>query len=373
MREGGAAARDLDVLVPYHEGLYRDLKALFRTVPPGRIACVFFASAEEKAAATGRGGNAHVDYERNAVYAVYSDAVKALGYHEPCHLFDRAARGVRGGGWAFVEGLAVALDGRWSEGGISGGLDDWVIKAVKEGRLFSIDRLPAESRTERTQTTKGTQAEDSVAPGAYAWAGSFVQYLLTAHGWEALDRYRRTGDVGGAFGVGLGELDGAWRRWVVDGEPLAVAPGPPGLRIELPPEWKRDPMGFAEGADPAVAAYLHREGGGHLFVQRHPPGTAGRIAGLYERRARAEGTNVGVLYRGPQTLGESRPERLSLTFEGKDGRPRRTEVYTWDREDGPVSVGIHGPGDDFDRVMESGRRVLRSVKWEIPTENKNHK
>jgi hypothetical protein len=140
----------------------------------------------------------------------------------------------------FLEGTAVA----WSEGlTVDPGAHAPIAGALRSGTLPPASALLGTMgfRTMREHI-------------AYDAAGSFLGYLVFAHGFEPFLTLTRTLDFERAYGASLDELDQAWRTFLKDEVPLDLATWAQSRETYDPVLWP----GYLERKCPKLGG--HREG-----------------------------------------------------------------------------------------------------------------
>ncbi|MDE2290686.1 MAG: hypothetical protein KGL53_01280, partial [Elusimicrobia bacterium] len=148
--------------VRLNEGYYSDLAKFFGRTPGAPVQYYLYRTKDEKVALTGDSANAHNDFATRSVHAVYSESIRAVGYHELAHLFAQAAWG-KTGTRLMGEGLAVWFDGAWWRKPLS----YW------GGRLWRERKVPALAAI----ADGGGRYWETQEDMGYALAGDFFGFL----------------------------------------------------------------------------------------------------------------------------------------------------------------------------------------------------
>lgn len=138
--ENSKAERDILEIAKYQESCYEYICNVLKIEPNFKIEYFLCDSSEE----VGRiFGDAYGDYEPcsgfvdlpNKIYAVYSDALQCIGFHEDAHVISYLIN--RPNSCAIREGLAMYFDRKWW--GIQN--LDWTGYFIKMNQFVSIDQL----------------------------------------------------------------------------------------------------------------------------------------------------------------------------------------------------------------------------------------
>lgn len=173
-----------------HEYYFEELKEIFKTVPDRKITSYVFADSEQKRELMGAG---RADVAKPWLYEIYTE----LGSrdqtlkHEIAHIFT-APFGVtpfkvaNNFNPALIEGIAMAAEGEFDDLPI----DDVVANAYKCGFKVNLDKF----------FNGGFSFFTNSSNLSYAFAGSFVWYLVANNGIEKFKTLYASGDFNAAYG-----------------------------------------------------------------------------------------------------------------------------------------------------------------------------
>lgn len=201
----GPWARDIDLHAEDAEFRWKELADFFAITPSAKITCYLFADAAEKRRHTGAGHTQVAKPWRREIYLQYDSWPHGVIKHELAHVFagefgDPLLHVARRGlviDAGLIEGVAVAAEDRAEHLTLDqsvqvmrrAGLEPPLVQVLGPGfYAFSASR-------------------------AYTLAGSFVRFLIEAHGIERFRvLYQSGGDYVAAYGRPLGELVTEWSR-----------------------------------------------------------------------------------------------------------------------------------------------------------------
>lgn len=227
-----------------HEFRYAQVVAQVGTAPQGKLRSFYFADREQKARWFGARDVEMAKPWRREIYLDHRSFPHGSLRHEIAHavasafgdpVFGVATRYGVLANPGLIEGLAVALD--WP-GSYDRPTPHEAVRAMQElGLQPSIGQLLS------------LQFFSVSAARGYTTAGSFLRFLLDAHGPAALrELYGSGGDFEGAYGVPLATLEAEWRAMLG--------------KIELPPG--------------STEAQRERFRGGSVFARPCPHAIAAR-------------------------------------------------------------------------------------------------
>ncbi len=148
-------------------------------------------------------GNSYAYPRFNAVYAVYSEKIKAIGAHEFNHVIVHNLWG-RQGEKVLSEGFAVYSDNKW-HGHDLHALCNYL---QHEGRLIKISELIKNFSDFSPMTT-------------YPQSGSFIKYLYEKYGVNKLRALWRngTGELPDIYHKTMDDIEKEWLETIVSSEP----------------------------------------------------------------------------------------------------------------------------------------------------------
>ena len=167
-REGTAAEADIAKIAQYQERCFHHICGVLNVLPEWKIEYFLCDSPEEVGENYGD-GEACNGFARlpNKIYAVYSERVQCVGFHEDAHLLSFLIN--RPDCPAIKEGLAMYFDRKWW--GI--GNLDWAGHFLKNGQY-----LPVEKLLDREYFF------DQDCTVTYPIMGAFTDWLISTYGLE---------------------------------------------------------------------------------------------------------------------------------------------------------------------------------------------
>jgi tetratricopeptide (TPR) repeat protein len=201
----GPWARDIDLHAEDAEFRWHELADFFGVTPSGKITCYLFADAAEKRRHTGAGHTQVAKPWRREIYLQHDSWPHGVIKHELAHVF----AGEFGDPLLHVARRGLVID--------AGLIEGVAVAAEDRAEHLTLDQS--------VQVMRRADLEPPLAqvlgPGFYAFsasraytlAGSFVRFLIEAHGIERFRAlYRNGGDYVAAYGRPLGELGAEWSR-----------------------------------------------------------------------------------------------------------------------------------------------------------------
>ena len=181
--ENSKAERDILEIAKYQESCYEYICNVLKIEPNFKIEYFLCDSSEE----VGRiFGDAYGDYEPcsgfvdlpNKIYAVYSDALQCIGFHEDAHVISYLIN--RPNSCAIREGLAMYFDRKWW--GIQN--LDWTGYFIKMNQFVSIDQLLDDDVFFSYDCTI-----------TYPIMGAFTDWLIKTYGVDKYIQFYKCSDV----------------------------------------------------------------------------------------------------------------------------------------------------------------------------------
>ena len=177
--EGGPAERDILDIAAYQESCFEHITYVLGITPDFKIHYYLCDSPEEV-------GRVYGDNEPcnafaampDAVYAVYNDEVKCIGFHEDAHIISYLVK--RPTSPAVREGIAMYFDRKWW--GIQN--LDWTSFFLKSGRYVPVDRL--------LNKEDFCQHDCTIS---YPIVGAFTEWLIARYGMERYLEFYRINDA----------------------------------------------------------------------------------------------------------------------------------------------------------------------------------
>ncbi|MEZ4367403.1 MAG: hypothetical protein R2939_14180 [Kofleriaceae bacterium] len=218
---------DLPLIAADHEFRLRQVSATLGVTPSTKITSFYFANSADKARWLGARRVEMAKPWRHEIYLDHEPFPHASLRHEIAHVvaaefgdpvFGTSARSVLGLPLVFnpgmIEGLAVAVD--WP------GRYDQSLTPHQ-----AVRAMQAQGGEPSVRQLLSLQFLAVASVRGYSTAGSFLRYLLDAHGAAALRRaYERGGDFEAAYGQPLATLERDWKEMLATVElPVDAAEG----------------------------------------------------------------------------------------------------------------------------------------------------
>ena len=200
--EGAPAERDILDIAAYQESCFEHITYVLGITPDFKIHYYLCDSPEEVGRVYGDNDpcNAFAAIP-DAIYAVYNDEVKCIGFHEDAHIISYLVN--RPISSAVREGLAMYFDRKWW--GIHN--LDWTSYFLKSGKYLPVDKLLDQEFFFQ-----------QVCETTYPIVGAFTEWLIARYGMEKYMAFYRFDDsVQGmveVFGKSSQELNREFESYV---------------------------------------------------------------------------------------------------------------------------------------------------------------